>query len=182
MKENGGALFINKSSFPVSITIGLSIDQDMKGTPSSIILLDSADYVDEGGWPQMYLEAIPGAGKIHDMDAFEPSDIGIPILTNENQGMTTFSFLLEGADYILDEEMGEYTLADYEDNYDSASFILDGRVNQNADWSAYIGASREPIIIHAVYTIQRQKVYDKEELYSTSEDVQIPHALMKAND
>lgn len=182
MEEDGGALFINRSSFPVSIKVGISIDRDNKGTPSSIMLLDSADYVDNGGWPQMYLAAIPGADKIQEMSEFIPSDISIPILENKNQEMTTFSFLLKGSDYVLDEDTGEYILADYGDNYDSASFILDGRVNRNGDWSAFVGSNKERVIIRAVYTIQRQKIYDEEGLYRAEDGTRAPYALMKESD
>lgn len=179
MAEDKGALFINRSSFPVSVNIGISIDQDIQGTPSSIILLDSDEHVDDGAWPQMHLTAIPGADKIQEMSEFVPSDTAISILAGENREMTTFSFLLKGSDYIMDEETGEYKLAEYEDNYDSASFILGGRVNRNADWSAYTGVNKEHVIVHAVYTIQRQKIYNEESLYRAEESERIPHALMK---
>lgn len=179
MKENEGALFINKSSFPVMIKVGISIEQDTDGTPSSIALLANDSYVDDGEWPQMYLTAIPGGGKIQSFDAFTASDMEIPILANGNGELTTFSFLLDSAEYILDEESGNYVLADYEDNYDSASFILGGRVNKNADWSAYVGSGKEDLIIRAVYTIQKQSFYDEQSLYQTDGDSKAPYALMK---
>lgn len=179
MEENGGALFVNKSSFPVKVNVGISVGQDLNGTPSTIDLLDNDTYVDDGVWPQMYLTAIPGAAKIQSMDDFAASDTNIPILANGNQEWTMFSFLLDSSDYIQDEETGEYILADYEDNYDSASFILGGRVNKNADWSLYTGVNKERLIIHAVYTIQKQDFYDEQRLYQMDEGEKKPHALMK---
>lgn len=179
MEGDRGALFINRSSFPVSVKVGISIDQDTNGTPSSIMLLEKEDYVDQGGWPQMYLTAIPGAAKIQSISEFVPSDTSIPILTDRGQGMTEFSFLLKGSDYVLDEYTGEYVLADYEDNYDSASFILGGRVNRNADWSDYTGDNKEPVIVHTVYTLQKQESYDEECLYHMDEGMRAPHALIR---
>lgn len=179
MEEGGGALFTNRSSFPVSVRVGISIDQDMNGTPSSIMLLESEEHVDEGGWPQMYLTVTPGATKMQAMSEFEPSDIEIPVIHGGNREMTTFSFLLREAEYILDEDTGEYVLADYEDNYDSASFILGGRVNRNADWSAYTGVNREPVIVHAIYTIQKKENYDDKNLYWNEEGGREPYALVR---
>ena len=179
MKENRGALFINRSSFPVMIKVGISIEQDTKGTPSGVALLEKTDYVDDGEWPQMYLTAIPGNGKIQSIDDFVPSDKAIPILANGNKELTTFSFLLNSSEYILDEETDNYVLADDEDNYDSASFILGGRVNKNADWSDYIGINKEDVIIRAVYTIQKQDFYDEQLLYQADENMKAPYALIK---
>lgn len=179
MEENGGALFVNKSSFPVKVNVGISVGQDANGTSSTIDLLDDDTYVDDGAWPQMYLTVIPGTAKIQSMDDFVPSDTNIPILANGSQELTKFSFLLDSSDYIQDEETGEYILEDDEDNYDSASFILGGRVNKNADWSAFTGANKERLIIHAVYTIQKQDSYDEQRLYQADEDENGPHALMK---
>lgn len=179
MKENGGALFINRSSFPIMVKVGISIEQDVNGTPSGIALLENGSYVDDGEWPQMYLTAIPGEGKIRSFDEFAASDKEIPILANGYEELTTFSFLLDGAEYILDEESGNYVLADYEDNYDSASFILGGRVNRNADWSAYVGSNKEDLIIRAVYTIQKQNFYDEQSLYQQDGNSKAPYALMK---
>lgn len=182
MKENEGALFINKSSFPVMVKVGISIERDTAGTPSGIALLKEDTYVDDGEWPQMYLTAIPGEGKIQSFDDFSPSDKKIPVLANGNGELTTFSFLLDSAEYILDEESGSYVLADFEGNYDSASFILGGRVNKNADWSAYIGPEKEDVIIRAVYTIQKQSFYDEQLLYQTDGDIKMPYALMAENE
>jgi len=182
MKDNEGALFINRSSFPVIVKVGISIEQDTDGTPSGIALLENDAYVDDGGWPQMYLAAVPGEGKIQSFDEFTASDKEIPILANGNGELTTFSFLLDSAEYILDEESGNYVLADYEDNYDSASFILDGRVNRNADWSAYVGPDKEDLIIRAVYTIQKQSSYDEQSLYQPEGESKTPYALMKENE
>lgn len=179
MKENGGAVFINRSSFPVMVRVGISIEQDMDGTPSSIALLEKDTYVDDGEWPQMYLTAIPGADKIQSISEFTASDHEIPVLTNGNGEMTTFSFLLDASEYTFDEETNSYVLADYEDNYDSASFILGGRVNKNADWSVFTGSNKEDLIIRTVYTIQRQDYYDEQLLYQTDEDGKAPYALMK---
>ncbi len=179
MTEDGGALFVNRSSFPVRIRVGIAIEQDAKGTPSTIALLESDDYVDEGGWPQMYLTATPGASKIQSMSEFTASDTEIPILAEKDHEMTTFSFLLQAADYVLNEDTGEYMLADYADNYDSASFVLGGRVNRNADWSAYVGENRERVIIHAVYTIQKQETYDEGTLRQAEEGMRAPHGLLE---
>lgn len=181
-KENGGALFINRSSFPVMVKVGISIEQDMDGTPSNIALLNDVSYVDDGEWPQMYLAVIPGAGKIQSISEFEPSGKEIPVLANGNGELTNFSFLLNSAEYILDEETGNYRLAEYEGNYDSASFILDGRVNKNGDWSAFVGPKKEDLIIRAVYTIQKQGDYDEELLYQPEDDEKAPYALMKADE
>ena len=74
---------------------------------------------------------------------------------------------------------GEYMLADYADNYDSASFVLGGRVNRNADWSAYVGENRERVIIHAVYTIQKQETYDEGTLRQAEEGMRAPHGLLE---
>lgn len=176
---NGGALFVNRSSFPVQVRVGISIAQDRSGTPSDIALLGEDTYVDEDFWPQMYLTVVPGAAKISSMEDFIPSDHCIPILANGNQELTSFSFLLDSADYVLDEETGNYVLADYEDNYDSASFIFGGRVNRNADWSSYVGSNRKVLFVRAVYTIQKQGTYDEARLYHTDEDGQTPYALIK---
>ncbi len=179
MKEDGGAVFVNRSSFPVMIRVGISIEQDMDGTPSSIALLEKDTYVDDGEWPQMYLTVIPGAEKIQSIDEFAASDTEIPVLTNGDGEMTTFSFLLDASEYIFDEETDSYVLADDEDNYDSASFVLDGRVNKNADWSAYIGSGKEDVIIRTVYTIQRKDYYDEELLYQADADGEAPYALIR---
>jgi len=182
MKENGGALFINRSSFPIMVNVGISIEQDTDGTPSHIALLAEDTYVDDGVWPQMYLTAVPGAGKIREMSEFEPSDREIPILANGNGELTTFSFLLDASEYVLDEETNSYLLVDDEDNYDSASFILDGRVNKNADWSEYTGADKEDLIIRAVYTIQRQSDYDEQLLYQSDGEKASPYALIREDE
>lgn len=179
MKENEGALFINRSSFPVKVKVGLSIEQDTDGTPSSIALLENDTHVNDGVWPQMYLTVLPGSGKISSISDFSPSDTAIPVLANGKKELTTFSFLLDSSEYTFDEEAGEYVLADYEDNYDSASFILGGKVNKNADWSEYIGFNKEALIIRAVYTIQKQEFYDEQLLYQADEDAKAPYALMK---
>ncbi|MCM1112014.1 MAG: hypothetical protein NC399_02040 [Muribaculum sp.] len=175
--RNGGALFVNRSSFPVLVKVGISVEQDRNGTPTDIALLSEDTCVDDDVWPQMYLTVIPGAAKIRSMEDFVPSDLGIPILANGNRELTTFSFLLDGADYELDEETGEYVLVEDEENYDSASFIFGGRVNKNADWSPYVGANKKSFIIRTVYTIQKQGSYDEERLYRTDEDAQAPYAL-----
>lgn len=177
--ENGGALFVNRSSFPVLVKVGISIEQDKKGTPSEIALLEEEAYVDDGVWPQMYLTVIPGATKILSMEEFVSSDLRIPVLANGNRELTNFSFLLNGADYILDEETGDYRLADYEDNYDSASFIFGGSVNKNADWSSYVGPKKKSLIIRAVYTIQKQGTYDEKRLYRSDEDGNAPYGFCR---
>jgi len=177
--ENGGALFVNRSSFPVLVKVGISIESDGSGAPSDIALLEDDACVDEDVFPQMYLTVIPGAAKICSMEDYVPSDYEIPILANGNQELTSFSFLLDGADYVLDEETGNYVLADYEDNYDSASFIFGGRVNRNADWSPYVENGGKGFAVRAVYTIQKQGAYEEERLYRTEGDGQAPHALLK---
>lgn len=179
MADDGAILFVNQSSFPVRIDVGMSIEQDVKGTPSTITLLEDQSIVDDSEWPQMYLTAVPGSVKINDMSRFEPSDKKIPILSNENEPMTTISFLLNAADYVFDEETGTYRLAEGEDNYDSASFILDGKVNKNADWSAYVGRDKEDLFVHAVFTIQKQDSYDEACLYKEKEGEKAPYALVK---
>lgn len=183
MKKNGGALFINQSSFPIKVKVELSVAQDRDGTPSTIALLKKDAGIDDSVWPQMYLAAIPGAEKTRTMDDFVPSDTEIPVVANGgDQKWTNFSFLLEGSVYTQDEETGEYVLEDFEDNYDSASFILGGRVNKNADWSDYVGTGKEQLFVRAVYTIQKQKIYDEERLYQAedgAEDELLPHALIK---
>lgn len=179
MKENGGAVFVNRSSFPVMVRVGISIEQDLDGTPSSIALLEKDTFVDDGEWPQMYLAVIPGAEKIQSISDFTASDKEIPVLTNGDGEMTTFSFLLDASEYVLDEETNSYVLADDEDNYDSASFVLGGRVNKNADWSDYIGSGKEDVVIRTVYTIQRQDDYDEELLYQADGDEEAPYALIR---
>lgn len=182
MAEGKGAVFVNRSSFPVLVKVGISIGQDTRGTPSTISLLENEEYVDKGVWPQMYLTVVPGATKIEVINDFEPSDISIPILANGVPQLTTFSFLLDSSEYIQDKESSEYVLAEDEDNYDSASFILGGRVNKNADWSEYIGTNKEHLTIHAVYTIQKQSFYDEQCFYQIDGEKKVPHALIKETD
>lgn len=181
-KNGGGAMVINRSSFPVVVSVGLSIEQDTNGTPSGIELLKDDSCVDDSVWPQMYLTAVPGASKIRSISDFVPSDRRIPILANGGQESTVFSFLLDGSDYVWDEEKGGYVLADGEDNYDSASFILDGRVNRNGDWSAYVGKNSEKLIIRAVFTIQKQGSYDVQRLEQGEAGEKAPYALIKEED
>ncbi|NBH13922.1 hypothetical protein D3Z36_06930 [Lachnospiraceae bacterium] len=178
MKQGKGALFINRSSFPVMVRVGISIGQNRKGTPSTIGLLESDSNVNDGVWPQMYLCAIPGAAKIESMDDFMPSDTNIPIEANGGQELTEFSFLLDRSEYVQDEKTGEYVLADYEDNYDSASFVLGGKVNKNADWSSYTGKNKEHLVIRTVYTIQKQSYYDEQRLYQADGEGKMPYALI----
>lgn len=179
MADDECVLFVNQSSFPVRIDVGMSIEQDTKGAPSTIALLEDQSLVDDGVWPQMYLTIVPGHTKINDVSKFEPSDKKIPILSNGNEPMTAFSFLLNAADYVFDEETGAYRLAEGEDNYDSASFVLDGKVNKNADWSAYVGRDKEDLFIRTVFTIQKQDSYDEACLYKEQEGKKAPYALVK---
>lgn len=179
--DDGCVLFVNQSSFPIKIDVGISIEQDRKGTPSSIMLLEDKSIVNDSIWPQMYLTAVPGCRKIKDASEFEPSDKKIPILAKEDEELTTFSFLLDAAEYVFNEESAIYELADGEDNYDSASFILDGLVNKNADWSEYTGKRKEDLIVHAVFVIQKQDTYDEECFYKEKEDRKVPYALINEN-
>lgn len=177
MEKNGGALFINQSSFPIKIQISLSIAQDTKGTPSTIQLMEKEKGVNQDEWPRMYLVAIPGAKKIKKMSQFVPSNYEIPILANGRGEATKFSFLLDSSEYLYDENTDTYILLEEEDNYDSASFILGGKVNKYGDWSSFVEKHAETLVIHAVYTIQKQSYFDTSLLIGEEEG--LPHGLLR---
>lgn len=177
MEKNGGALFINQSSFPVKIEVGLSIARDTKGTPSTIQLMEGEKGVNQDEWPRMYLTAIPGAKKINKMSRFVSSNYEIPVLANGRGKSTKFAFLLDSSEYVYDENTDTYSLLEEEDNYDSASFILGGKVNKNADWSSFVGKRAESLVIHAVYTIQKQSYFDTSLLIGEEEG--LPHGLLR---
>lgn len=177
MEKNGGALFINQSSFPVKIEVGLSVAQNAKGASSTIQLMETKKGVNQDEWPRMYLTAIPGTKKIRKMSKFVPSNYEIPILANGKRELTKFSFLLNSSEYIYDQNTDTYSLLEKEDNYDSASFILGGKVNKYADWSGFVGKHAESLVIHAVYTIREQSYFDTSLLVGEEEGM--PHGLLQ---
>lgn len=74
------------------------------------------------------------------------------------------AYALDKADYYVIKDTAGYTLtydgAARNDNYDTASFVLSGLINKNADWSGYDSSNKITVTAAYSFEIMAQDAYD----------------------
>lgn len=153
--ENSGAVITNESSVPVKVTVKMYVTSGIEG----LTLVDALDDVEvapegENKETNMLLAAIPGAAKIGDIADYTASTVGIPITGDKEADATEFSFFLDKAEWAITNNAGtpEYGIVVEEDNYDAVSFTMGGKVNSQADWSAF--TDEGSLSVSAVFVVE----------------------------
>lgn len=94
----------------------------------------------------------------------EFNDAGSGLASTDNTSIleengTNLLFVLNSAEYYVSKTGSDYELvyreADTNTNYDTASFIIGGKINKNADWSGYGDTAN--ISLSATYTFETMK-------------------------
>lgn len=168
LKNQSKSIFTtNKSSYPVQVDVKLNVT-NMNTEDARVSFVDTAANVtgsEEDGTDKslnMYIAAAPKKDKEKADGSGDVSTVRIPVAlaeknadgttdNNTGRGEANFSFVLNGYadnykisknsvsneyEYVLREASDSPALDDTQ--WDTAGFVLEGNVNQNADWTTFL--------------------------------------------